>query len=282
MRGPPLDDGKLPQDIGKLKPSERHAHVMVERMATRAQAVKALRALSGQGEAPHLREDDTGEPSHFDRFVQIYQELKDVENEGWKPTHDVPTNPTIAKEFVETANARATKAKTAADWQEARRNYTLIKSACGNYFADLFNQRYRMLVTFLAHSFYLAGSHPPYQPSLRSMMMHRVFGEMYNLKTIAGLLVRLPLRDDGSGGCAAPPFQVPDDAILPGTDKEMWRLHLDLLDRAKSTCDHLLDGKNAAVRDQLKACGGKEYLRTLRDLDLKAKDWIEGVVAGLA
>ena len=33
----------------------RAAHVQIERAATRAQAVKALRALAAQGEAPHLK-----------------------------------------------------------------------------------------------------------------------------------------------------------------------------------------------------------------------------------
>ena len=35
-------------------------------------------------------------------------------------------------------------------------------------------------------------NHLMHQPALRAMVMHRAFGEMYNLKTIAGLLVRMP------------------------------------------------------------------------------------------
>jgi hypothetical protein len=55
--------------------ARRDAHVQIERAATRAQAVKALRALAAQGEAPHLKADETGEPSHFERFIHIYEDL---------------------------------------------------------------------------------------------------------------------------------------------------------------------------------------------------------------
>ena len=82
--------------------AHRHAHVQVARAATRADAVKVLRALSAQGEAPHLQQDDTGEPSHFERFVQIYEEYKalQINEPAWKATYDVPNNPTTRKDFA--------------------------------------------------------------------------------------------------------------------------------------------------------------------------------------
>ena len=58
--------------------------------------------------------------------------------------------------------------------------------------AHLFNQRYRLLLNYFAHSFRLAGTQRVDRPNLRALLMHRVFGEMYNLKTLAGLLARTP------------------------------------------------------------------------------------------
>ena len=265
-----------------VKPGDRHAHVMVERMATRAQAVKALKALSGQGEAPHLSADESGEPSHFERFVQIYEEFTGLGDPGWKPARDVPTNPTTRVDFVKPRMGDDASSKPKTETHEKQPHYTIIEAKCARYFADLFNQRYRMMLTYLAQSFQLARIHPPDQPSLRSMVMHRVFGEMYNLKTIAGLLVRLPLKDDGKGGCAAPPFEMPYTLILPESEKDVWRRHLDLLDGVKSTCERLLDDADSTVKDQLRECGGEDYVRTLLHLDSQAADWIEDILAGQA
>ena len=239
-----------PHRVANTKPSDRHAHVMVERVATRAQAVKVLKALSGQGEAPHLGENETGEPSHFDRFVQIYEEFTGLGNPGWKAVHDVPINPTTRVDFVKPRMGDDASSRAVTEAHEHAPRYTVIEAKSSRYFAELFNQRYRMLLTYLAQSFRLARVLPNDQPSLRSMVMHRVFGEMYNLKAIAGLLVRLPLRDDGKGGCAAPPFEMPYTLILPEARNDVWRRHLDLIDGVKSTCDKALNDPDPKVRHQ--------------------------------
>ena len=83
---------------------------------------------------------------------------------------------------------------TQADFVRLKSNTTYIpQQDCGraHLFAQLFNQRYRLLLNYLAHSFQLGRSQPLHVPGRRGMVMHRAFGEMYNLKTIAGLLVRL-------------------------------------------------------------------------------------------
>ena len=96
--------------------------------------------------------------------------------------------------------------------------------------------------------------------------MHRVFGEMYNLKTIAGILMRLPLRDGGRRRAgeprwAGPPFEMPYSLRLPAADADCWRLHQDLLASAGHLGDRLLP---AATPD------GERYLRTLRQLDAES------------
>ena len=77
----------------------RQGQLIIAQMATRTEAIAALKEVAGQGEAPHLRGDDHDEPSHFARFVGIYQELeKIVKRRQWSPVRAVPCNPTTFPE----------------------------------------------------------------------------------------------------------------------------------------------------------------------------------------
>ena len=252
----------------------RPAHVQIERAATRAQAVKALRALAAQGEAPHLQEDETGEPSHFDRFIQIYKEYKEFKarDPSWKATHGIPANPTTRKDFHQLHPKDTTYIGIEHD------------EIAAHYFAQLFNQRYRLLLSYLAHSYRLARTQPLNQPGLRGMVMHRAFGEMYNLKTIAGLLVQLPLHRRGWRG--APPFEMPYTLDLPQADRDIWLLYDDLLTSSQHTCTEVF--RLAKTKDfgvvgkQIARTGGDVYLRTLMNLDTQARLWIGKIIAGAA
>ena len=254
--------------------AHRDAHVQVGRVATRAQAVKALRDLAAQGEAPHLREDDTGEPSHFERFIQIYKEFKALKarTRSAKPTYAVPRNPTTRIDFHRLKPKDMT--------------YIGIDDhdeVAAHYFAQLFNQRYRLLLTYLAHTFRLARTQPAHRPSLRGMVMHRVFGEMYNLKAIAGLLVRLPRHGGGSAGA---PFEMPFSLDVPQADRDIWRQYDDLLASSHKTCSDIFRVAKAkdyeAVNEQIASTGGDVYLRTLMSLDDQTREWIGKILAGAA
>jgi hypothetical protein len=288
-----VEGGRDPIKPGKkhdVLAAERDAVVMVERMASRAQAVKVLKALSGQGEAPHLGEDMTGEPSHFDRFVEIYAQLRDLPLK-FRPARTVPTNPTTRDPSEQhegkPAMGDATSAAVKLSLQVSD-HYTFIEAECARRFAELFNLRYRMMLTYLAHSFRLARAFRIDLPSPRAMVMHRVFGEMYNLKSISALLVRLPLRDEKDERFAAPPFEMPYSLILPPNDRDVWRQHLALLDQAKKLCESFLAAPligekiPTLFKRDLVACGGEKYLRTLIDLDRRAMGWISGILAAEA
>jgi hypothetical protein len=268
-----------PPGGGKPARSARHpiemrpAHVQIERAATRAQAVKALRALAAQGEAPHLQVDETGEPSHFDRFIQIYKEFKEFKarDPSWKATHAIPCNPTTRKDFH----------KLHPD-HTAYIGIEHHDEVAAHYFAQLFNQRYRLLLSYLAHSYRLARTQPMNQPGLRGMVMHRAFGEMYNLKTIAGLLVQMPLHRRGWRG--APPFEMPYTLDLPQADRDIWLLYDDLLSSSQHTCSEVFRLAKAkdfeAVGEQIARTGGDVYLHTLMNLDTQARLWIGKIIAG--
>jgi hypothetical protein len=265
-------DPRLVDAGGSLKPSSeaaapRHmagqpAHVIINRIATRVQAVAALRAISMQGEAPAFADENRDEVTHFDRFLEIYQEFDEIRDESWRPARLVPTNPT-------TVNDRP-----------GRNAPGLIAATQSREWASLFNLRYRLLLRYLAHTFRLARGTRADTPNLRAMVMHRVFGEMYNLKTIAGILTRLPLRDPARGAataddtpCAGPPFEMPYNLNLSAAEADIWIFHRDLLGSSQRICKTLL--AHPDVED-------RAYLTTLFDLDSQARTWIEQIVVGLA
>jgi hypothetical protein len=254
--------------------AHRHAHVQVARAATRADAVRVLRALSAQGEAPHLKQDETGEPSHFERFVQIYEEYKALKKKDprWNATYDVPKDPTTRDDFARLKEGKNTYIPA-----------NLESAAAAHLFAQLFNQRYRLLLNYLAHSFQLGRSQPLRQPGRRGMVMHRAFGEMYNLKTIAGLLVRMSLHDPKNPSAhAGPPFELPYTLELPQVELDIWRQHHDLLSASQHVCNEVF--RLADVSDSFKKevtdIGGDVYLKTLMKLDQDAQRWIGAILVG--
>ena len=98
-----LDAQGSPQ--GEAPRPGHNAIVQIDRMATRADAVKALQALATQGEAPHLRDpdlpDSADEVSHFKRFLDIYDQFKKERDKdrGWSPAAGVPSNPSAREDL---------------------------------------------------------------------------------------------------------------------------------------------------------------------------------------
>jgi hypothetical protein len=255
---PPPQSGDAPAPSDPQAPASlesRSAYVMVERMGTRTEALAALRKLAGQGEAAEMRtpsQDQDGEPSHFTRFAAIYRDWVTL-GEGFAPARAVPRNPTTFEQAARAAQGTFIEAPTSRRW------------------AHLFNLRYRMLLTYLAHTYRLGRAASDREPAPRGLMMHRVFAEMYNLKAIAGLLVRMPLAAPADPRRAGPCFEMPYSLALPDDENDCWRLHADLLASALH-----LGGELVADAPP----EGQAYLAGLRDLDQQAMAWIRGLVAG--
>jgi hypothetical protein len=268
-------DGSLPKSkstssastlAGSIRasaPRYSDADVLIETVATRSQAVAALEALSAQGEAPPQDLEDNNEPSHFARMIEIYWEFEQ-RGGGWRPTYSVPINPTTQPPDP-----------TIAECEKDERG-CYIEAERSRMWADLFNLRYRILLIRLKHTFSLARATGGGAPSLRTMMMRRVVAEMYNLKAIAGILVRSPLCE-GDGGSTAdyeragPPFEMPYSLSLPPAELDVWQLHDDLLGTAEMLCREL----------EAKGGEGQAYLQTLITLDREARAWIGGVLTDL-
>jgi hypothetical protein len=104
---------------------------------------------------------------------------------------------------------------------------------------------------------------------------------MYNLKTIAGLLVRLPRHGGGTG---AAPFELPYTLELPQADRAIWLQYDDLIASSYHTCSEIFRlakvAEYAAVSEQIASTGGDVYLRALMNLDTEARRWIGRVIAG--
>jgi Ferritin-like len=248
-RPAPARPGKTERPEGQSKSS-----VIILQMGTRTEAVDALKQVASQGEAAHVQSNLRDEPSHFDRFVEIYQQFDSEPNKAM--VRPVPVNPCT-------------------DRSRESKDTTLITNEFSSFWARLFNVRYRMLLTYLTHAFHLAraedGAHSP----LRGAIMHRVFGEMYNLKAIAGILVRSPLTDPGDERRAGPPFEVPYDLTLPADEIDRWRLHRDLVQTSLNLGGSLAEMSGA---DEAKMSNANQYLKLIAEIDREARAWIDQVI----
>jgi hypothetical protein len=219
--------------------------VLVMRAASRTQAMAALKAIAEQGEAVDVSQ--ATEDSHFRRFLQVYREFSKSSLPAILPVATDPRAPGLG----------------------AGDGGSVISNPQAVGWAGLFNLRYRMLLAWLAHAFQL--SDDPAQtdaPGRRGQVLNRVFAEMYNLKTIAGLLVRPPLAED-PGQRAGPPFQMPYSLNYPADEVDFWRLHLDLVEAS--------DAQRSALPTTDTA--GLAYARALGEADRLTRLEIEAILS---
>jgi hypothetical protein len=240
------------------------SHVLVFQVATRTDALAAIEAISLQGEGTEVPDNDKpggGEWSHFRRFIKIYREFKKTSDGSWSPAAPAATNPHTNPQLPDRDNYIS---------NEQTRNWAI-----------LFNVRYRMLLTYLMHTYQLAPSTRPDVPNVRAMVMHRVFGEMYQLKTLSEKLFQMPLRDKdakpgipaGQRRTAGPPFEMPWNLRIPVNDVDCWCLHRDILSASRDACDAILKTQLTAHQ--------KAYITTLGSLDAQAETWIDKILAGM-
>jgi hypothetical protein len=237
-----------------------------------------LKAISNQGEAADVKPKEpvkvgTGaaapeELSHFERFVEILQAFEKRRiSRNWNPVRNVPRNPTTTTDRRSDPRRPAFKP-------------TPITAPASLKWANLFNVRYRKLLNYLTHTFRLARVVSLSQPNTRGAVMARIFGEMYNLKTIAGILVRMPLtKDTNDPRRAGPPFQMPYTIELPLDEIDSWQIHRDITMNSLDLCASLLDPANAYLATTPPE--GRSYLLALRSLDQHSITWFDTILADL-
>ncbi len=211
----------------------------------RSSASAAITAISVQGEGSTVGDVQT---SHFGLFLDIYDRFPD-EN-GWQPARPVARNPT-----------------TDCNAPEDRR----ITHPLALRWAELFNLRYRMLLMFLVHSFHIEAPADLSQRTPRGLLISWAFGEMYNLRSIANILMDLPLHEDDGTLRAGPPFEMPYSLVLAPRESGRWRQHRDML-QASQLCICGLEEEGASQTS---------YLQGLRTADQQALDQITTLLGGL-
>lgn len=254
----PLTHQPYAKDPVVPPPHARKTRVIVAQMATRTEALAGLQDIAGQGEAEHVRPGDKMEDSHFDRFAKIFRAYQTIlkKEPRWSPSRPVPTNP-----FAGTA-------------LEAPEHATPITSPTSRSWAALFDLRYRMLLTLITYLFEVPRRAVDAGQDERASVLARIFGEMYNLKAIAGVLVRLPLGDPADPSRAGPPFQMPYSLTLPFPQVTFWRMQLELLSASSALVKDLLGDQ----RTRATPVDGARYLRALRDIDRDARVTIEAII----
>jgi hypothetical protein len=220
-----------------LTPESKTPDLLIMTAYSRASAVAALQAVAEQGEAAEI-DPAIDETSHFRRFLQLYREFPKAAD-GWSPTANIAHNPRTMGGEVPIAGT------------------SLIANKQTRHWGDLFNLRYRMLLLYLSHAFRLSGAGPRHEDTkARGMIVHRTFGEMYNLRTIAKIMMKLPLDLPQDELRAGPPFEMPYSVALPAAERDCWRVHMDLLEASITLNHKLLHQASAQEKDYLKSLAG--------------------------
>ncbi|PFH10275.1 ferritin-like protein [Collimonas sp. PA-H2] len=253
--------------------------VLVVPVTCRDDAVNALKAIAKQGEAPH-----GSEPSHFVRFLRVYVEMRAAQNNQpcsleqwnnarpddfladawahsypdigaalqashgtWSASRPVAINPYVSLDTDEEPEQGGTPATAITDPESA-------------LWATLHNVRYRMLLTYLIHSFTLYGGlNAAGLITPRGTIVNATFGEMYNLRAISEVLMQSPVSaTDPNAGFAGPPFQMPYTLNSPFGEADRWIGHLDLLTASEGLIAALLATSSPARH---------AYLHSLREAD---------------
>lgn len=237
------------------------ADVILVQVATRDDVVNALLQVAHQGESPRSEY----EKSHFSRFLQIYREfLKNFpDDQPTRPTRALPINPTTF------AHLKKENGDTAA-------HSTYISHPASAKWAALSDLRYRLLLTCLAHTFRLARDNPsPSSPGTYQALTHHAFGEMYNLKALAEILIHQPLTDSPSDPFrpAGPPFQMPYTLDLPENPVSCWWQYREILTACAELRGWLLNPQNTHIAEK-----ERHYLSVLANADREFDAWLETVI----
>lgn len=230
----------------------RTPDLIIRTASNRAEAVAALKEIAVQGEATTL---EMGQLSHFKRFLDIYVEWQEIlsQSKRFDPARPVVTNPVVEDAIVPDDTPKLSA-------KVADRN--VITAPVTFYWAHLLNVRYRILLSGLQHALHLSGSlDDTKEPTARGDVITMVFSEMYQIRSIASVLVQLPVRPETppEKAAAGPPFQMPYTLDIPQREDDRWRWHRDMFIASRNILD-VLD----TIDDDKRRRG---YVAALRESD---------------
>jgi hypothetical protein len=224
---------------------EQRPDLLVQTAYSRASAVAALQAVAEQGEAP-IEDFESNQPSHFSKFLAVWKAYPAVA----QPARLVAVNP-IAPFDPDLLDVSSHRTKAAL---KEHAPVTPIANPATARWAILSNLRYRILLSYLIHTLSLSGPELAQPPkNARGLLVHSTFGEMYNLRALASMLVQLPAGPPTAELRAGPPFQMPYTISLPTGEEARWRLHNDLLVAAERLIESLLPSASGSQRAYLLA-----------------------------
>lgn len=235
----------------------------------RKAAVQAIKDIGEQGE--HADMDMLDGESHFERFFASFKAFRDIEEAlGRPPTWPVADNPnaSVAPQKGE-RDHRMLDAMLDSPYSRGR-----ISNERSRKWAQLFNLRYRLLLSYLHHALLLDGA--PFKDNGdrtdKGIVMYWTFCEMRRVKKLAHKLVQMPLDDGASGRNAGPPFELPYSLKHSMIDRDRWATHADVL------------GASIMLIGELLADNGDKddpFLKHLRDDDTSTQAVARSIADGM-
>lgn len=195
-------------------------------------SVAALREIAEQGEGAGMSTD-----SHFERFLELYDDFNALQASGPSIARSVATNPLVRRASDLTASAER---DLVGALQSAAAENGEITHPRSWFWGALLNLRYRLLLDFLAHYLrrddenYIAEGPDIGNRTKRGFLLIWAFDQMRHVKKIAEKLVQMPLSDPDDGRFAGPPFQLPYTLALPEAEASRWRVHADVMTTSRS------------------------------------------------
>lgn len=248
-------------------------------MALRHAAAEAVHKIGQQGEG--FDPTAEGKESHFERFFAVYKKVRGLPADSPRLTWLVSENPNTSPP----PDQPISRAKMVETITEAHASKGRITASRTLNWAHLFNLRYRLLLSCLAH--FMRLNQARYQVSAtandttagdrteRGLLLLWTFNEMRRLKKIAEKLVQLPkdmpADQTQSTPHAGPPFELPYTLNLPERETARWRTHLDISRAA-----------TRLVREQLQAGepAADPFLEDLLRLDAQDQLTLAALAAG--
>jgi hypothetical protein len=210
---------------------------------SRDDAASAIERIAQQGEGPMAPSPDN-RPSHFATFLGIYFN-------GAAPADSFPESDAVISPLEWTATLPVVRnpAVSLAEPSSTGAN-TIISDPFSHKWCQLFNSRYRILLTRLSHYLYESGD------SLvrRTLANAAAFEMRSGLGRVANVIMGLSAGPDAAGN-AGPPFEIDYDVTMPYGDANRWRLERDVLSASGDMIQELrafpLSSQQTALLDAL-------------------------------
>jgi hypothetical protein len=239
-------------------------------------AIDAIKAIAEQGEGFDEPSDNT--ESHFERFLFVYEELREAQNGNpdWQPAWPLTTNPNTTGPRKKPPR-KSCPVTTAEEDQLTSGRITNPRS---HAWAQLFNLRYRMLLNYLQH--FLLFNEDSSQARLylesgdrtpRGLLLIWTFNEMRRVKRIAERLVEMPKDKPDGDENAGPPFELPFTLNLPDRDTDRWRTHYDVSKRSSTHIQEQIQGKYPEDKDD-------PFLQDLLKADEATRGYMKALALG--